>query len=130
LPDTPSPLVSDKPTVPAVIVLFASVDPLVLATKPLPSALNVDIAPVKPTAIFDCAPLSVKVNPDPTEKNRLLAKEGSLFTVMKVWVNEGPEVIAPVVVCTVTPFCTIGTASVPVRVPAAGNWVICTFAMF
>ena len=61
---------------------------------------------------------------------RLFANVGSLFTVMNVCVSAGPEVIAPVVVCTVTPFCTIGTASVPVRVPAAGNWVICTFAMF
>ena len=68
--------------------------------------------------------------PEVAVRYLLFASVDSLFTVIKVCVSEGPEVIAPVVVRTVTPFCTIGTDSVPVRVPAAGNWVICTFAMF
>jgi len=52
-------------------------------------------------------------------------------TVMKVYVLRLEVAwIAPVVVCTVTPFWTTGTASVPVSAEAVGSWVICTFAMF
>ena len=44
----PSPFVSDRPTVPAVIVLFASVDTPVFTTTPVPKALRLAKAPVKP----------------------------------------------------------------------------------
>ena len=44
----PSPFVSDRPTVPAVMVLFASVDTPVFATIPAPKALRLAKAPVTP----------------------------------------------------------------------------------
>jgi hypothetical protein len=49
------PSATDKPTVPASISLLANVEAPVLVINPSPSAFNVDIAPVKPITIFDCA---------------------------------------------------------------------------
>jgi hypothetical protein len=60
----------------------------------------------------------------PVEKYRLFGKVGSWFTVMNVCVWLGEAEIAPVVVRTVCPFCTIGTASVPTIAPAGGSWEI------
>jgi hypothetical protein len=45
-------------------------------------------------------------------------------TPTDVTVPPVPLEIAPVVVWTVTPFCTIGTSSVPVNEPAVGSWVM------
>ena len=59
---------TDKPTVPAVIVLFARTFVLVFATRPLPNAFRLAIAPVRLTVNELAAPPSDVVKPDPTAK--------------------------------------------------------------
>jgi hypothetical protein len=59
----------------------------------------------------------------------LLGSEVAFVTVRKVCCCAGDAEIAPVVVCTVTPFWTIGTSSVPVIEPAGGRSLIVIFAI-
>jgi hypothetical protein len=68
--------------------------------------------------------------PVPVAKYRLEAKGAVVPTVIKVYeLRAGVAWIAPVVVWTVTPFWTTGTASVPVRAEAVGKDVIVTLAI-
>ena len=51
----------------------------------------------------------------------VIDKKGGTVAATEVTVPALPVAIAPVVVCTVTPFWTIGTASVPTIGPAWGS---------
>lgn len=81
--------------------------------------------------IFDPAPLSTESIGKVVLKYLLFGSNGSVLTNTNSAFNKGPEAaaIAPVVVFTVMPLCTIGTCSLPTRGLALGNWVICTFAI-
>ena len=76
LPATPFPLVTDTPVDP-VIVRPTKVEALVFACKPTVDESRLATAPDKLICMVDCAPPSVKVKPDPTDKARLLIKLGS-----------------------------------------------------
>ena len=126
LPAMPSPLVTDRPKPLVLKVRAAKVVVLVLATMPAPRLSMFATAPVRFTRSVPCDPLSTKLSPEPTVRARLLGSVGSLLAVRKLCVWMGDPASAAVVVCTVTPFWTIGTASVPVIVWAWGSWVMVT----
>ena len=129
LPATPSPLATDRPVVVEDIVLAATALLAVLAIMPLEAASRLPEAAFRVMVRVDCAPASTSPTPVPLDSARLLLSVGSWFFVRKVWVCTGDPASAAVVVCTVTPFWTIGTDSVPVIAPAAGSSVIVTFAI-
>ena len=126
LPAMPLPSVTDKPKPLVLKVRAARAVELVLATMPVPRLFILASAPVTLTCSVPCAPPSAKLSPEPTARARLLANVGSLLAVKKLCVWMGDPASAAVVVCTVTPFWTIGTASVPVIVWACGSWVMVT----
>ena len=122
----PSPSLIATPVVPTSNVLFVTVVPLVFTIIPLPALSNEADAPFRAIDSVLCAPLSVMLIPLVAVSALLLLRVGSWFTVRNVCVCAGDAAIAPAVVCTVKPFCTTGTNSVPSIGPAVGNWVIVT----
>ena len=125
----PSPLVMLKPLPLTPIERAVTLLEPVLAINPLPAASSEPEAPFSVIWRVLWAPLSTSPTPVPPDKRRLFGSVGSWFSVINVCVCDGDAAIAPVVVWTVCPFWTIGTASVPVIAPACGSWVICTFAI-
>ena len=121
LPAMPSPLVTDKPEPLVLKERAARVVEPVLATMPVPRLFTLANAPVRFTCSVPCEPPSAKLSPAPAVKARLFGSVGSLLAVRKLCVWMGDPASAAVVVCTVTPFWTIGTASVPVIVSAWGS---------
>jgi hypothetical protein len=121
LPDWPSPFDIAIPEPLTAMFLGVTVPKAVFTAKPLPAVFKEAAAPVMLIAKAACAPPSVIAKPVLTDNDRLLVRVGSWFTVINVCVCAGDAAIAPVVVFTVTPFCTTGTISVPVIAPAAGN---------
>jgi hypothetical protein len=113
-PLTPLPLARDSPEPltanDRAVIVFAAV----LTTIPVPALSNEPLVPFKLIVYAPCAPPSVMPNPTPVEKYRLLGRPLCRPTVKNVCVSEGLEVIAETVVCTVKPFWTTGTSSVPV----------------
>ena len=118
LPDWPSPLVMAKPSPVTAILRLTMVEAPVLTIKPLEAVSRLPDAPLRVICRVDCAPPSTRPIPVPPDSLRLLGSVASWLSVRNVWVCEGDAAMAAVVVCTVWPFCTIGTDSVPVIGPA------------
>lgn len=114
---------------PTVIDRLTSVVLLLFTWNPVPDVTNDNGAPVVATLYAPDGPPSVIARPEPTVKYRLLARPACAPTVKNVCVKTGELAIAAVVVCTVTPFWTTGTNSVPVSVCAVGSCVIAILAI-